>query len=151
MIAIVEKDLRRWKLARNADGQVDSAVFWRAAQQSSANLLCVHPMSLQSHSCMHLRKFTPVCKRRYTRMHPSRLWEQAIGVRAVILKGRTEQLCWVHARGLQEQEVHTAAWVGHAVEVRKTKLETQSPRLHVCASVWICTYMCMYCCLSFSC
>ena len=99
MKVIVEKDLKRWKLARNADGQGDSAIFWRAAQQSSANLLCVYPMSLQSHACTRLRKFTPVCKRRYTRMHPSSLWEQAIGVRPVISKGRTEQLCWVHAMG----------------------------------------------------
>ena len=137
MIAIVEKDLRRWKLARKADGQVDSAVFWRAAQQSSANLLWVHPMSLTSHACVQLRKFTSVCRRRCTRMHPSSLWKQAVGVRPVTSKGRTN--CAGCMRGgckavSNEQEFHIAAWVGHGVE-RKTKTEWDPEPQTICIVV----------------
>ena len=130
MKVIVEKDLRRWKLACNADGQVDSAIFWRAAQQSSANLLCVYPMSLQSHACTRLRKFTPVCKRRYTRMHPSSLWEQAIGVRPSHIQGkdRATVLGACHGGCKNETFIQLHEYVMLWRREKPKQKEIQSPR-----------------------
>lgn len=55
MIAIAENGVGRWKLACNADGSVDYAIFRRAAQQNSVKFLCVHPMTQQSHAWVQLR------------------------------------------------------------------------------------------------